>query len=258
MINDPNKLFKKQTFQEASYKVYAKETQYPHSSRIFIPKQPYSKLKEGMESETKTSIGKGITDNDNLERSLRRTKSKIRDIALCNEFELFITLTMKVDRQDINKSKTKVINWFKNQQKRNGKFEYLAVPEFHKDKKSLHYHSLLKGYTGEVVQAVSPKTGEILNNKYNLKSYTLGFSDVRKIKQTPDDFNRVANYITKYVTKDMPLLFGKNRYWASHSLKRPIVIENPPEWYKDKKPDWQYESEYGTTMIFNNGKSDVK
>lgn len=255
MISDPNKLFKKQTFQQASYKVLAIETQYLYSRRIFIPNTPIDKLHDGFELVNKiTRTGNVSSKEDNQDRSIRRTRGSIRDITQCNKFELFVTFTFspnKTNRFDIDECKRKMSNWLKNQLKRNGKFEYLIIAEYHKNK-ALHFHALIKDYPGKV-----KKAKDSVKN-YSFPGFRLGFTNVRKIKQTPDDISRVGNYISKYITKDMVVLFGKNRYWASKTLKRPTVRYNPPEWYKGIKPDWQHVSEYGTTMIFNNEKSDVK
>ncbi len=242
--------FGKLTQEQASYKVYSIETQYPASRRIFIPIRPIKKLSPGMEPDQKAVQGPGNNKEDNLERSLRRTKRVIRDLALCNRFELFATFTFKADRYDIPKCKSKMANWFKNQQKRNGKFQYLVVAEYHKDG-ALHFHALIKGYKGKLKPAINSNTGKRIKGRYNLPGYTHGFTDVTKIKQTSEDLGKAANYLCKYITKDMPVMFGKNRYWASKQLERPIIIENPQKWYEGKTPDWMHISKHGVTMVFH-------
>src|SRR5690606_37057624 len=106
--------------------------------------------------------------------------------------------------------------------KRNGKFEYLIIPEFHKDM-ALHFHALIKGYKGKIKKAINPKTNKPLTKNgrliYVFPGYTSAFNNVQKIEQTPESHKKVGSYIRKYITKDMPILFGKNRYWASNSLK---------------------------------------
>jgi hypothetical protein len=42
----------------------------------------------------------------------------------------------------------------------------------------------------------------------------------------PEDKERAMNYITKYITKEMPTFAGKKRYWVSQSLARPIKSTN--------------------------------
>lgn len=38
-----------------------------------------------------------------------------------------------------------------------------------------------------------------------------------------DNYLRLASYMKKYITKDMPLISGKKRYWVSKNLTRPLV-----------------------------------
>ena len=250
-----NALFAPKTIDLASYKVYARATYYPDFIRVYIPHTPYDRLSSNMEARTKLKksvIGQKQSEED-IERSLRRTKKTLRDYVLCNRFELFATFTFKKDRQDITKSKTKMANWIKNQQKRKGKFEYLIVPELHKDQESLHFHALIKKYPGKLNRAKNSKTGKrlIRNGRkvYIFPSYTLGFTDVVKIKNTSEDHSKVGSYIRKYITKDMPLFFGKNRYWVSSGLKLPETEDNP-KWYLDKQAIRSHVSEYGLTLDF--------
>ncbi|TVX64091.1 hypothetical protein AZJ26_11180, partial [Streptococcus pneumoniae] len=57
---------------------------------------------------------------------------------------------------------------------------------------------------------------------YNVDSYQLGFSTVTKI----DSSEKVANYITKYITKDLlaiPSGYKQPKYFSSRGLIKPIV-----------------------------------
>lgn len=52
-----------------------------------------------------------------LESSLSRTKSAIFELALCNDWDWFLTLTLNpeyLDRKDLNSYKTKLSIWIKN------------------------------------------------------------------------------------------------------------------------------------------------
>ena len=252
------------TAQQASFKVYARATYYPHFTRVYIPNNPYNKLQPGMEAK---ALHKKLTrvrpENESVEedteRSLRRTKKTITDYILCNEFDLFATFTFKSKRQDIDGCKAKMSNWLKNQRKRKGKFKYLIVPEFHKDGSSLHFHALMKNYAGVVKEAINPKTGEkILDGGlqvYSIPSYRSGFTSVKKIGDSTGDHARVGGYIRKYITKGMPLFFGKNRYWASSGLRLPLTEDNPPKWYLERSPSRIYGSEHGVILDFSNDPS---
>ncbi len=199
---------------------YSKE--YPSFTRLITYDSSIKVRTSGYELrlEEPNRIRVGSANPLALIDSIRRTKKEIADITLCNNFELFATFTFAADRQNVDKCKSKMSKWLKNQRELHGKFSYLIVPEFHKDGKSLHYHALLKNYKGKL-----NFSGVTQNNKkvYHIKSYRLGFTNVTHIQ----DINKVAHYIRKYVTKDMPKFPGKKRYWCSTGLTRPIVTTNP-------------------------------
>lgn len=219
--------------------IHATASHYPTFVRLYQPKAPYEKLKPFLElnnpAKKTSSVSSQFTEETDLERSLRRTRKTIKDYVFCNQFELFATFTFKDDRQNIDRCKTKMNNWLKNQQKRIGKFEYIIVPEFHKDQQSIHFHALIMGYQGRVMQSVNPKTNMPIKQGtryvYELPSYTLGFTNVKIIDDKQDSLTKVGFYIQKYITKDMPVFANKNRYWASRGLLKPYVEDNPPEWY---------------------------
>jgi hypothetical protein len=195
---------------------------YPDHTRYFDFGQEYEYREAGYEqNQKKAKLSKSTYTNEtSLEVSLRRTKTTITDITLSNEFDMFATFTFKDDRQDIEKCKSKMSIWLKNQKRIHGSFKYLIVPEFHKDRKSLHFHALLKGYKGHLTNS-----GHVINTRkaYNIKSYKLGFSTVVKI----DNVEKVSSYVRKYITKDMPQFDGKKRYWCSSGLVRPYKVHDP-------------------------------
>jgi hypothetical protein len=242
--------------------VHAVATYYPEFIRIYIPNNPYEKLRDGLESheallKKPEAVAKTSNETDE-ERSIRRTRKTIKDITLCNTFELFATFTFKEDRQNTTRSKQKMSNWLNNQRKRTGKFDYLIVSEFHKDQQSLHFHALLGGYQGKVAQSLNAEGNpKVVRGReaYHLPSYRLGFTDVKIIDNKKDSHTKVAFYIQKYITKDMPTFAGKKRYWTSKGLAKPVTEDNPPEWYLHIKPDREYINEHGKIIEFNAGKN---
>jgi len=198
---------------------------YPNKIRLFIYFRPMNIRKEGYEDYKINSANntKRLTDipslEETIERSLRRSKRLISDIVLCNDFDMFATFTFKSDRQNIDLCKRRMSKWLVNQKRIHGTFKYLIVPEFHKDKKSLHFHALFKGYSGRLKDSGKKINGRIA---YNLPGYTHGFSTVIKI----DHIEKVSSYVRKYITKDMPTFKGKKRYWVSTGLNRPLTLYN--------------------------------
>lgn len=222
-------------YQSDFIKVYPTHTKWVKFSTEKKVKQ------SGWEERQKNKIKNNSTNKDeNLERSLRNTKTVLKDLVLSNNFDMFITFTFKSDRQNNEKQKQKLQNWLKNTKKKYGTFQYIIVPEFHKDKKSLHFHALTKN-----LKAPLKKTNKRINSRlvYNLQSYKSGFSSVILIEHQND--LRLASYVTKYITKDMPIFENKKRFWCSTGLIRPVklppdyVINNPfikwHEVYRNKK-----------------------
>lgn len=237
-----------------TYDVSARATYYPEKIKVFVPFSPYLK---GLKSKTKPGKKIGNSSDDDKEHSISRTRAAVRDYVLCNRFDLFITFTFREDREDVDRCKSKMANWLKNQQKRKGKFGYIIVPEFHKDQKAIHFHALFKNYPGELELAINPNTGRQVKAKgktggtvYTLKSYRLGYSNAQRVGDSSEDYAKVANYVRKYITKDMPVFLNKNRYWVSQGLKTPIYEENP-EWYKDATPTWTKVTERGRIYMYS-------
>lgn len=187
---------------------------YPNYTKVLVYASEFEKKIDGFELQDSVPAGTTRGSGGDTARSLRRTKTTLQDLTICNEFDLFATFTFNKNRQDIEKCKTKMSNWLHSQQKKYGKFQYLIVPEFHKDGKSLHFHALLKNYRG-----VLKDSGKIKQTRkiYNIKSYRSGFSTAVKI----DDHAKVSSYIRKYITKEMPQFENKQRYWCSVGLLRP-------------------------------------
>lgn len=249
-----------------SYLINAKATYYPDFVRIWIPNEPYQKINSDFERQLYASappekdkprdtIDKYETD---AERSIRRTRKRIKDYVILNDFELFVTFTFATDRWNEERSRKRLATWLRNQRTRNGRFLYLAVPEYHKDG-ALHFHVLIGGYKGDMKLAINPHNGKPItdirgNPVYALTGYTLGFNNV-KIIDSSQGKTKVASYIQKYITKDALSTDGRQRYWASKNLKLPVVEDNPEEFYKHVIVDRQYANDYGTILEIDKGTS---
>lgn len=212
------------TDQDSKHLVSSITKVYPTLTKHYVYNSPILLRKEGFSpQEVKQRIYTKAQEIENKENilndSIRRTKTTISDIVLCNSFEHFVTFTFAKDRDDINKCKSKMSKWLDTQQKTHGKFSYVIVPEFHKDGKSLHFHALFKGYKGSLHKTNKKIGGRVV---YNVKSYRKGFTTLVII----DNHEKVSSYIKKYITKDMPSLSAKKRYWCSTGLIRPYTVQN--------------------------------
>lgn len=154
--------------------------------------------------------------------SLKRAKDKIFDIAFVNSslWQFFITLTLdktKIDRYDKKVINKKLKDWLYNMV-RNYNFNYLIIPEYHKDG-AIHFHGLISGDCLRLSYVGLDKKGREL---YNLDSWRLGFSSCVRLD---DNRAAVSSYITKYVTKDTSKILGNVYYAGGHCLLRDCPAE---------------------------------
>jgi len=178
------------------------------------------------DSENKSKKNKKDDEEENEIKSIRNAKTRLIDITLCNEFDLFVTFTFAKDRYDVDLLKRRMAFWLNNQRILHGKFLYVIVPEYHKDK-ALHFHALFCGYNGNLVDSGKRYKNRIL---YNVSSFRAGFTSAEYIESR----EKTAGYVAKYITKDMPRFKNKQRYWCSNGLKRPLRIINPKLTEQDK------------------------
>lgn len=191
--------------------------EYPKMFKIIVYKEPLAVTPT-------PCVGKRKKKDSYIpdERSLRRSRQMIKDICLCNEFDYFCTFTFdqKIhDRYNIQHCRHVMECWLRNQRyKHSPDLRYLVVPELHKDG-ALHFHALISHFNGPLRPAKHKVHGRTV---YNLSGYRAGFSTAVRI----DNHEAVANYVTKYITKDLTVMFGSKRYFSSNNLVRPKKITN--------------------------------
>ena len=80
-------------------------------------------------------------DGEDLMRSMRRARANLRRLALANDFDYFVTLTLdpdRVDRYDPASIMKTMNRWLDNMVRRHG-LRYILVPERHQDG-AYHFH----------------------------------------------------------------------------------------------------------------------
>ena len=175
----------------------------------------------------------------NIERCIRRAKDRIFDIAFCNDWKYFVTLTIndeKINALNVKEVMKKLNKFLNNMQQRHG-LSYIIIPEYHESGR-VHCHGLIndalkvedsgtrgvKGYTAPLkLSTIKSKglTRDITHIVYNLPQWTYGFSTAVPVY---GDGGALATYVTKYMTKATTKIFGKY-YWSSRDLKREPKIE---------------------------------
>lgn len=178
----------------------------------------------------------------------KRARQKVYDLARSNTFQWFVTLTLNgdlCDRYDYDSCRRQLETFTKWLTVHNCK--YIIVPEQHSDG-AYHFHGLVQGDL-LLVQAVNAKTLEPIPNIYNISNYNLGFTTVSKIKY----HNRVATYLTKYLTKELSVPKGRKRYWASCSLDKPVVSYQHVLSLNDYIPDMECKADFVKHIISEYG-----
>ena len=170
-------------------------------------------------------IAEELRKRKNARDSYRRTVNKIHDLARCENWTMFYTLTFSsevVDREDFGACMKKARKWFDNiRQRKANDIKYLVIPELHADKKSWHIHGLVCNDEG-VSYVDSGRRDKHGKTIYNVENWKFGFSTATRI----EDVHRVSSYVLKYITKDLcENSLGQRRYFRSNNLQEPIVTE---------------------------------
>ena len=186
-------------------------------------------LKRNIDYSVRSYTEKGQADNTaKLENNLIRAKNTVLELALCNDWDWFVTLTLdkkKYDRHDLKKYIKDLGQFVRNYRRlKGGDIKYLFVPEQHEDG-AWHIHGLIKGICENDVKKFERSDGVpqklIDGGYYNWLSYAkkFGFVSLGEIK----DEIKVAFYIKKYITKAMSennLELNAKTYYCSQKLSR--------------------------------------
>ena len=208
------------SFGEISHNVKVKE--YPHFYELCIASHNFF-VPDGWECESLTNVkkekkSKGGSNAESIRRSMDRAKKNIRDIALCSGFSHFVTLTIDKDRMNrynYDEIITRLNRWLSNSVQRYNA-AYVLVPELHKDG-AIHFHGFLKGDFAFVDSGVKTKKNQRI---FNLKNWGFGFSSCIEIPES--DYEKVVNYVRKYITKDSQKIGGR-WYLSGGKISRPAV-----------------------------------
>ena len=192
------------------------------------------KLKKTSFGTIKGRVGKNTKNGNSTledlfkyhEKHLKEKKEKIMDLALNNNhWEYFVTLTFD-DKEFKNgyshEEALKLLRKFiDNQQHQNKGMSYLMVSEFHKSGR-LHFHGLFANVPKwKLKEARYPKSNRLIkeNGKqiYNLTNYKLGYTTVSEVESQ----EKVSNYISKYISKELMNLKFKKSFWYSRDLEKP-------------------------------------
>lgn len=154
---------------------------------------------------------------EDIERSMRRARAKLRRLALANEFRWFVTLTIdpqKCDSFDGAAVVKKLNAWCSNMVQRKG-LRYVLVPERHKSGR-IHFHGFFNDCLEVVDSGHTDKQGHTI---YNLPQWTLGFTTAIELY---DEYVRAVGYVCKYVGKQGEKPAGR-WYYSGGDLREPEI-----------------------------------
>lgn len=199
--------FSKQDIYSPKYFVY---TYNDNDIRIVKMKMCRDK---GFESEQeKKKLGIFDYNAEEVKRvSLSRTKRNIRELALCNDFKYFVTLTINsknADRYCLDEVQEKLKRILKKIKRKNKDFKYIFITEKHKDG-AFHFHGLCTDFNDLYINENGFYCSYIFSTE-------LGFNSFSKI----NDYTKCCNYITKYITKDCIKNSHNQIYISSRGLKK--------------------------------------
>lgn len=163
--------------------------------------------------ERKSSDPKG----EDLGRSMRRARGKLRRLALANQFRWFVTLTIdpsKCDSFDGAAVVKKLNAWCSNMVQRRG-LRYILVPERHKSGR-IHFH----GFFNDCLEVVDSGHTDNQGHKiFNLPQWSLGFTTAIELY---DDYVKAVGYVCKYVGKQGEKPAGR-WYYSGGDLVEPVT-----------------------------------
>jgi hypothetical protein len=175
--------------------------------------------------------GQSLNRDKSIRESMQRAKEKIYGYIIANDWAYWATQTFNpnvIDRFDLDEIISKYNKRLRNLKSRNyAELKWLIVPEQHKDG-AYHLHMFMSGIPADRVQY----SGYDYCNKdknysrpiYNwLDTVDFGYNDYLFIGNLePLDRLKMANYVTKYITKDLAInRFNKKKYWTSKGLAEP-------------------------------------
>lgn len=176
--------------------------------------------------------GSERSNEEKLEESRLRAQRTIVEIALCNHWDFFVTLTVspdKFNRYDLPSIWVHMAQWFRDQRKKLGyeNLSYMLVPERHVDG-AWHFHGFMSGIPdyafSRFVPGIHPQylvDGNYLN--WPDLSFKFGFCSFDPVR----DQVRSAFYCSKYFTKDRfrnVTEIGSHMYYVSRGLLRAQTV----------------------------------
>lgn len=196
------------------------------------------------------------SENARFSQSISRTKSRVFELAACNEFQHFCTFTQDEklrDRFNLSDFRKDFAQLVRNINRgRETKIKYLLIPEQHKNG-AWHMHGLLSGLQPddlrpfELTENIPERLKKMIRGGTAVYDWTryrraFGYFTCTEIKS----HEACAKYVTKYISKDLQKTVresGEHLFFASQGLEgRQTLIKNSAEPCPVEK--WDFENDF--------------
>lgn len=193
--------------------------------------------KENLNKNLKRKLTFNLSTEQEHERiALLRAKRKIREYALCNDFDFFVTITINskyCNRFDLAEIHDKLKSKFEYMKRKNHSFKYVLICECHKNG-AYHFHGLMSNIPTLYSNEFGFLSCKLLEN--------LGFNSFFKIY---GNYSKCVNYILKYISKDCQKFPNGYVYMNSrHLLKPDITILKDDDVENLGLIDWSFENKF--------------
>ena len=178
-----------------------------------VPKEESGEDRPIFEGGEVESGGEDSPARERKSEWLRVVRNRVRDMALINEFKYFATFTIdpkKIDSFNVKDVMKHARKWLDHQVDRKG-LKYILIPEYHKSGR-IHCHALINDVFKLIDSGYRSKCKVI----WNILDWRYGFSTAIELDK---NILRIANYVSKYISKGTKKIFGKY-FWSSKNIKR--------------------------------------
>lgn len=207
---------------------------------------------------------KDTTNEEKLANNICRARNKVLEYVLCNDFNLFVTLTLdpeKYDRCNLKKFQTDFSSFVRNyNMRKNANLKYLLVPETHEDG-TWHMHGFFMGLPYDRLELFDIHSERPLpkyivdkrkNNElvYNFPAYEkqFGYNVIEPVRSK----KQAALYMSKYLTKDISrnvTELGCHLYYCSKGLNKAEVIKQGQ--FLDYKFEFDFTNQFGGQSFYD-------
>lgn len=198
------------------------------------------------------------SEDERFNNSVSRSKARVFELAMCNEFTHFCTFTQdkklrdRFNLADFRKDFAQMVRNINRDRTEDEKIKYLLIPEQHKDG-AWHMHGLFMGLNDsdlrlfKVSERIPERIKKQLRQGVKIYDWTryrqaFGYFTCTEIESG----TACAKYITKYISKDLQKNVrksGEHLFFASQGLKgREVIVKKSSEVCPIEK--WDFENQY--------------